>query len=115
MTLAIGHKTTIPEKQIVIDVIREVRPPFDPVAVVDNFAALLKLIVSLKVLGDHYGGEFLKEPFRKQGINYEVCKTPKSDLFRDLLPLLNSRHVGAVGDATHSSQIDKRGLPSFRS
>jgi hypothetical protein len=30
MTLAIGHKTTTPEEQIVIDVIREVRPPFDP-------------------------------------------------------------------------------------
>jgi hypothetical protein len=42
MTLAIGHKTTTAEKQIVIDVIREIRPPFDPVAVVDSFAALLK-------------------------------------------------------------------------
>jgi hypothetical protein len=52
MTLAIGHKTTIPEKQIVIDVIREVRPPFDPVAVVDNFAALLKTYRISKVLGD---------------------------------------------------------------
>jgi hypothetical protein len=93
MTLAIGHKTRTPEKQIVIDVIREVRPPFNPVAVVDNFAALLKTYRISKVLGDHYGGEFVKEPFRRQGINYEVCKTPKSDLFRDLLPLLNSRHI----------------------
>jgi hypothetical protein len=93
MTLAIGHKTTTAEKQIVIDVIREVRPPFDPVAVVDNFAALLKTYRISKVLGDHYGGEFVKDPFRKQGINYEVCKTPKSDLFRDLLPLLNSRQI----------------------
>jgi hypothetical protein len=42
MTLAIGHKTTTPENQIVIDVIREVRPPFDPGAVVEDFAALLK-------------------------------------------------------------------------
>jgi hypothetical protein len=88
MTLAIGHKATTAE--IVID---EVRPPFDPVAVVDNFAALLKTYRISRVLGDHYGGEFVKEPFRKQGINYEVCKTPKSDLFRDLLPLLNSRHI----------------------
>src|SRR3989449_11688140 len=29
----------------------------------------------------------------RQGITYGVCKTPKSDLFRDLLPLLNSRHI----------------------
>jgi hypothetical protein len=93
MTLAIGHKTRTPEEQIVIDVIREVRPPFDPLAVVEDFAGLLKTYHISKVLGDHYGGEFVKEPFRRQGINYEVCKRPKSDLFRDLLPLLNSRHV----------------------
>jgi len=45
------------------------------------------------VVGDHYGGEFVKEPFRKHGINYELCKRPKSDLFRDMLPLLNSGHI----------------------
>ena len=62
MTLAIGHKTTTAEKQIVIDVIREVRPPFDPVAVVDNFAALLKTYRISKVLGDHYGGDGRGQP-----------------------------------------------------
>ena len=93
MTLAIGHKTTTTEKQVVIDVVREVRPPFDPAAVVNDFAGLCKNYRISKVLGDHYGGEFVKEPFRKHGINYEVCKTAKSDLFRDLLPLLNSRRI----------------------
>src|SRR6476660_4090601 len=44
-------------------------------------------------LGDHYGGEFVKEPFRRRGISYEVCKQPKSDLFRDMLPLLNAGHI----------------------
>ena len=63
MTLAIGHKTATPKKQIVIDLIREVRPPFDPAAVVDNFAALLKTYRVSKVLGDHYGGEFVRRRF----------------------------------------------------
>ena len=44
-------------------------------------------------LGDHYDGEFVKEPFRRHGISYEVCKQPKSDLFRDMLPLLNAGHI----------------------
>ena len=35
----------------------------------------------------------MKEPFRRHGISYEVCKQPKSDLFRDMLPLLNSGHI----------------------
>ena len=31
--------------------------------------------------------------FRKHGISYESCKQPKSDLYRDLLPLLNSGRI----------------------
>jgi hypothetical protein len=57
------------------------------------FAGLLKTYRVNKVIGDHYAGEFVKEPFRKHGISYEVCKQPKSDLFRDLLPLLNSGRI----------------------
>jgi hypothetical protein len=62
MTLAIAHRTAKPDEQIVIDAVREARPPFSPAAVVDNFAALLKSYRITKVLGDHYGGEFVKEP-----------------------------------------------------
>jgi hypothetical protein len=93
MTLAIAHKTPKPEEMIVIDVIREARPPFSPEAVVDEFAALCKLYRITKITGDHFGGEFVKEPFRRHGLSYEIAKQPKSDLYRDLLPLLNSGSI----------------------
>jgi hypothetical protein len=93
MTLAIAHKTIRPNVRVIVDAVREVRPPFSPSAVVDDFAVLLKSYRVRKVVGDHYGGEFVKEPFRRHGISYEVCKQPKSDLFRDMLPLLNSGHI----------------------
>jgi hypothetical protein len=93
MTVAIAHRTTRPDERVIVDAVREVRPPFSPSAVVDDFAALLKRYRISKVVGDHYGGEFVKEPFRKHGISYEACKQPKSDLFRDMLPLLNSGHI----------------------
>ena len=93
MTLAIAHKTTTPDERVIVDAVREVRPPFSPSAVVDNFAVLLKSYRVSRVVGDHYGGEFVKEPFRKNGISYELCKQPKSDLFRDMLPLLNSGRI----------------------
>src|SRR6516162_5535477 len=93
MTLAIAHRTTRPDERVIVDAVREVRPPFSPSAVVDDFAALLQRYRIGKVVGDHYGGEFVKEPFRKHGISYEVCNQPKSDLFRDMLPLLNSRNI----------------------
>jgi hypothetical protein len=92
MTLAIAHKTR-PDNRITIDAVREIRPPFSPTLVVDEFAELLKTYRVTKVVGDHYGGEFVKEPFRKHGISYELCKQPKSDLYRDLLPSLNSGQI----------------------
>jgi hypothetical protein len=59
----------------------------------DEFVEVLKNYCISKVVGDHYGGEFVKEPFRKHAIAYEVSKQVKSDLFRDLLPLLNSGRI----------------------
>src|SRR4029079_5792604 len=56
--------------------VREARPPFSPDAVVDDFA-----------------GEFPRELFRKHGIAYDLAKQTKSELFRDLLPLLNSGRI----------------------
>src|SRR5262249_10844622 len=93
MTLAIAHKAKRPDERVIVDAVREVQPPFSPSAVVDDFAVLLKSYRVRKVVGDHCGGEFVKEPFRRNGISYEVCKQPKSDLFRDMLPLLNSGHI----------------------
>src|SRR5215467_12582606 len=93
MTLAIAHGSTRPDERVIVDAVREVRPPFSPSAVVDDFAVLLKRYRVSKVVGDHYGGEFVREPFRRHGISYEVCKQPKSDLFRDMLPLFNSGHI----------------------
>jgi hypothetical protein len=61
--------------------------------VVEEFAALCKLYRVNKITGDHYGGEFVKEPFRKHGLDYALAEQPKSDLYRDLLPLLNSGRI----------------------
>jgi hypothetical protein len=46
-----------------------------------------------RVTGDRYAGEFPRELFRKHGIAYELAKQTKSELFRDLLPLLNSGRI----------------------
>ena len=40
MTLAIAHKAR-PDDRIIIDAVREMRPPFSPTVVVDEFAELL--------------------------------------------------------------------------
>jgi hypothetical protein len=77
----------------VVAATREVKPPFSPEAVIDDFSILLKTYKIGSVTGDRYAGEFPRELFRKRGISYECSEKPKSDLFRDLLPLLNSGRV----------------------
>jgi hypothetical protein len=91
MTLAIAHR----EKSgtLVLDAAREVRPPFSPSSVVDDFVEVLKSYGISKVRGDRYAGEWAREPFRKQGIAYELSEQTASDMYRDLLPKLMSRQT----------------------
>jgi hypothetical protein len=42
------------------------------------------------VRGDRYAGEWPRERFRVHGIEYRPSDKPKSDLYRDLLPAVNS-------------------------
>ena len=93
MTLAIAHRDG---NISVIDAIREVRPPFSPESAVGEFAQLLKGYRVNRIQGDRYGGEWPVEQFRKHGIVYETAPKPKSDLYRDLLPLVNSKLVDLV-------------------
>jgi hypothetical protein len=89
-TMAISHKDG---ERFIIDAIREIKPPFSPSTVIDDFARLLEMYRVRRVVGDRYAGEFTRELFRKQNIHYVCSEKTKSDLFRDLLPLLNSGRI----------------------
>jgi hypothetical protein len=90
MTLGIGHL----DKDIgILDAVREVRPPFSPDAVTDDFVRLMRTYHVREVIGDRWGGDFVREQFEKRGITYKLSEKPKSDLYRGLLPLLNSKRV----------------------
>jgi hypothetical protein len=89
-TMAVSHRDG---ERIIIDATREVKPPFSPEAVIDDFAVLLKTYRVARVHGDRYAGEFPRELFRKRGVEYQCADKSKSDLYRDLLPLLNSGRI----------------------
>ena len=98
-TLAIAHTEN---KTQILDAIRERKPPFYPEAVVEEFAKLIRSYRCTKVYGDSYGGEWPREQFRKHGVNYEPAEKTKSELYRDLLPLINS---GAVDLLEHDRLV----------
>ena len=99
MTLAIAHTEG---KTQILDLIRERKPPFSPEAVTEEFAKIIRSYRCTKVYGDRYGGEWPREQFRKHGVNYEPSEKPKSELYRDLLPLINS---GAVDLLEHDRLV----------
>lgn len=90
--LAIGHFDH-KNKTRVLDLIRAVKPPFSPANVTKEFSEILKSYNLHEVTGDRFGGEFPREAFLKNGINYRLADKAKSDLYRDLLPLINSEKV----------------------
>jgi hypothetical protein len=89
MTLAICHQDRV-TKRVVLDAVRERRPPFAPDGVVNEFAELLRSYGVRKVSGDRFAGEWPRERFRFHGIEYLVAEKPKSDIYRDVLATLNS-------------------------
>ena len=101
-TLAIAHK----ERDIVVlDCIREVRPPFSPEGVVYDFSETLKRYSVSKVVGDRYAGDWPKEQFRKYGITYDQSAAPKSHLYQNLLPVINSQKVSLLDNTRLIDQL----------
>jgi hypothetical protein len=90
---------------MVIDAIREVNPPFSPESAVGEFARLLKSYRVYRIQGDRYGGQWPVEQFRKHNITYEAAPRPKSDLYRDLLPLVNSRLIDLLDHPKLANQL----------
>jgi hypothetical protein len=100
--ITIAHRE---DDYFLVDCSRETKPPFSPATVVAEYAALLKSYGCTRVTGDRYAGEWPREQFRMHGIEYVVADRPKSDLYRDLLPLLNSGHVRLLDDPRMLNQL----------
>jgi hypothetical protein len=90
MTLAIAHKQ---EQCVILDLVREWKPPFSPEGVVSECADILRMYGVTSVVGDRFGGEFVREPFIRRGIAYKLADRNKSDIYRDFLPVINSGRV----------------------
>ncbi len=102
-TLAIAHRGR--DGRVVLDCVRERMPPFSPEDVVDEFAAVLKSYRCAIVHGDRYAGEFPRELFQKRGVTYRPSERSKSELYVELLPMINSRRVDLLDDRKAIAQL----------
>ena len=101
MTLAIAHRD---QDVVVIDALRERVPPFSPEQVVGEFAELLKSYNVTRITGDRFANIWPVEVFANAGIAYEQSAEPKSVLYTNMLPLLNSCRIELLD---HSKTINQ--------
>jgi hypothetical protein len=102
MALAVAHR----EKDLaVLDLLREARPPFSPDAAVEEFAETLRRYRITHLIGDRYGAEWVAEAFRKAGIRYQAAGKSKSELYREVLPAINSGQVELLDHAKLIAQL----------
>ena len=71
------------------------------------FCRLLKSYRIRKVVGDRYGGEWPRERFSEHGVEYVVSSKAKSDIYRTVLPALNS---GRVENGPTLPEVDATGV-----
>jgi hypothetical protein len=103
MTCAIGHLEG--EHLAVVDCLREVTAPFDPESTVDEFVQLLSRYGLSKTNGDAYAAAWVRTAFEKRGVDYRHCELPRSALYLNLLPHLNSRTVRLLDNPRAVNQI----------
>ncbi|RUV08166.1 hypothetical protein EOA79_01475 [Mesorhizobium sp. M1A.F.Ca.IN.020.03.2.1] len=102
MTLGIAH---LDGDMALLDALLEERPPFSPDSVVKKFADFLKTYEISSVEGDRYAGEWPREAFRKQGIEYRLADKSRSELYLDLLPALNNGSVDLLDNQRLVNQL----------
>jgi hypothetical protein len=101
-TMAVSHREG---DTVILDAVRERKPPFSPEAVVEEYSDFLKTYRITKVRGDRYAGEWPREQFRKRGINYEPSEKNRSELYLDMLPLINSGGVDLLDNDRLVTQL----------
>lgn len=101
-TMAIAHSEN---GKSILDLMREKKPPFSPEAVCKEFAEEMKRYWIADAKSDYYAGEWPREQFSKHGIAITTSENNKSEIYLELLPMLNSRKMELLDDARLRAQL----------
>jgi hypothetical protein len=101
-TGAIAHKEG---NVLFLDAVREYRPPFSPKSAVEDIARWMKTYGIARAASDKWGGDFPIEEFAVHLIKVEASAKPKSDLYVDALPMLNSGKCRLLDNSRLVSQL----------
>ena len=112
--VAIGHSEG---KEIVVDLVHEIRPPFSPSAAIGEVSRLLKEYNIAVVSGDKYAPGFVTEGFAQNGIKYTGAERDRSQIYVQALPLLTSGRARLIDNRRLGMQfagLERRTSPGGR-
>jgi len=102
-TLGISHRES--QGRVILDVIRERHPPFQPKAVVAEFGEVLKSFGISEVQADRYAGEWVLEAFREQGISVKASEMTASEIYLNFLPIVSNGSVELLDNKRLRDQL----------
>ena len=103
-TMAVAHREK--DDTVVLDMLYERLPPFNPSEIVAEIAALLKTYNNLsEITGDKYAAQWVVEAFSKVGIKYLQSERDRCSIYLDTLPLFTSGRARLIDNARLVSQF----------
>jgi hypothetical protein len=99
---SIAHKEG---QNVIVDLAQEFLPPFDPAAVAQQIAQVLREYKITRVQGDRFAGNWVSGAFRKEGIFYENSPVDKSSLFLEFQAIASMRRVSLPKHETMRAQF----------
>jgi hypothetical protein len=87
-TAAIAHREH--DGKIVLDLVYERKPPFNPSEVVAEIVATMREYRCHQIAGDKYAAGWVVEAFQKAGARYIQSDRDRSAVYMDTLPLFTS-------------------------
>lgn len=111
--LAICHSEK--DGKVVLDVSEETRAPFRPEAVVEEYSKTFKAYRITEVTSDRYAGEWVSASFKSHNITIKPSALTKSELYLEMLPMLQNGTVNLLDVPVLIHQIkalDRRAKPS---
>ncbi len=111
-TLSIGH--AIDDGTVIIDLVREWKPPFSAADVTSSVASLLLEYGCDTVTTDGYSAGFVRSELARHGIGHAVSEFDKSALYAATLPMLTSRRVRLLDNKNSHRSVLRVGTQARR-
>jgi hypothetical protein len=103
MALAIGHKAR--DGRAILDLVRELRPPFSPKAAAAEFAGIVKGYGLCEITKDAWAVGWVDQAFLEHGITCKASEQNRSEIYLELLPALNSGQVELLDNERLINQL----------